>query len=92
MNTQPPLQTQTSITRSIWAGVYLITQGVPLLELRPEGNRRIFVFDNTGKQAEISLDTFYTDNPTVPVHSLSDTYRELLAQVHASRQLPENKE
>ena len=52
-----------------------------MLDLRPEGRRKIFVFkDSPERQADVL--SFYGDNTTVPPLAFSYTIKDMKALLH----------
>ena len=52
-----------------------------MLDLRPEGRRKIFVFkDSPERQADVL--SFYGDNTTVPPLAFSSTIKDMKALLH----------
>jgi hypothetical protein len=68
-------------TRDFYLACFLRCTGYALLDLRPEGRRKIFVFkDSPGRQADVL--SFYGDNTTVPPLAFSATIRVMKALLH----------
>lgn len=68
-------------TRDFYLACFLRCTGYALLDLRPEGRRKIFVFkDSPGRQADVR--SFYGDNTTVPPLAFSSTIKVMKALLH----------
>ena len=68
-------------TRDFYLACFLRCTGYALLDLRPEGPRKIFVFkDSPDRQADVL--SFYGDNATVPPLAFSSTIKDMKALLH----------
>ena len=76
-----PLNKEAFETRDFYLACFLRCTGYALLDLRPEGRRKIFVFqDSPKRQADVL--SFYGDNTTVPPLAFSSTIKDMKALLH----------
>ncbi len=68
-------------TRDFYLACYLRCTGYPLLNLRPEGRHKIFVFeDRPTRPADVIA--FYGDSTTVPPLAFSSAVKDMKALLH----------
>ena len=68
-------------TRDFYLACFLRCTGYALLELRAEGRRKVFVFeDRPGREADIL--SFFGDQTTVPPLAFSSTIKDMKALLH----------
>ena len=76
-----PLNTDAFETRDFYLACFLRCKGYALLNLRPEGRHKVFVFkDIAERQADVL--SFYGDNTTVPPLAFSSTIKGMKALLH----------
>ncbi len=68
-------------TRDFYLACYLRCSGYELLDLRPEGRRRMFVFRDTNTR-HCDVMAFYGDSTTVPPLQFSSTIKDMKALLH----------
>ena len=80
-NRAGPANTEAFETRDFYLACFLRCSGYALLDLRPEGRRKIFVFkDSPERQADVL--SFYGDNTTVPPLAFSSSIKDMKALLH----------
>ena len=80
-NTAGPANSEAFETRDFYLACFLRCSGYALLDLRPEGRRKIFVFkDSPKRQADVL--SFYGDSTTVPPLAFSSTIKDMKALLH----------
>ena len=68
-------------TRDFYLACFLRCLGYALLELRAEGRRKVFVFeDRSGREADVL--SFFGDRTTVPPLAFSSTIKDMKALLH----------
>ncbi len=68
-------------TRDFYLACFLRCTGYALLGLRPEGRRKVFVFeDRPNRQADVMA--FFGDRTTVPPLAFSSTIKDMKALLH----------
>ena len=68
-------------TRDFYLACFLRCLGYELLDLRPEGRRRVFVFrDRQGRRDDVMA--FYGDGAAVPPLAFSSTIKNMKALLH----------
>jgi Domain of unknown function (DUF5659) len=68
-------------TRDFYLACFLRCSGYELLDLRPEGRRKVFVFaDRRMRRADVM--TFYGDGAAVPPLAFSSTIKDMKALLH----------
>ena len=68
-------------TRDFYLACFLRCTGYALLNLRPEGRRKVFVFeDRPARQADVMA--FFGDSTTVPPLAFSSTIKDMKALLH----------
>ena len=68
-------------TTDFYLACFLRCTGYALLDLRPEGRRKVFVFkDRPHRQADVL--SFYGDDTTVPPLAFSSTIKDMKALLH----------
>lgn len=68
-------------TRDFYLACFLRCQGYELLDLRPEGRRRVFVFrDRKARRDDVMA--FYGDQTTIPPLAFSSTIKDMKALLH----------
>ena len=68
-------------TRDFYLACYLRCLGYELLDLRPQGRRRVFVFRDR-KTRRDDVMAFYVDRTTVPPLAFSTTIKDMKALLH----------
>lgn len=68
-------------TRDFYLACFLRCIGYELLELRPEGRRRVFVFRDTDARRRDVM-AFYGGGTTVPPLAFSSTIKDMKALLH----------
>ena len=68
-------------TRDFYLACFLRCSGYTLLDLRPEGRRKIFVFKDSPER-QVDVLSFYGDNTTVPPLAFSSTIKDMKALLH----------
>ena len=80
-NTAGPANSEAFETRDFYLACFLRCSGYALLDLRPDGRRKIFVFkDSPKRQADVL--SFYGDNTTVRPLAFSSTIKDMKALLH----------
>ena len=80
-NRAGPANMEAFETRDFYLACFLRCSGYALLDLRPEGQRKIFVFrDSPERQADVL--SFYADNTTVPPLAFSSSIKDMKALLH----------
>ena len=68
-------------TRDFYLACFLRCSGYELLDLRPEGRRKVFVFaDRPTRRADVMA--FYGDGAAVPPLAFSSTIKDMKALLH----------
>ena len=68
-------------TRDFYLACFLRCYGYELLDLRPEGRRKVFVFaDRPTRRADVMA--FYGDGAAVPPLAFSSTIKDMKALLH----------
>ena len=68
-------------TRDFYLACFLRCSGYELLDLRPEGRRKVFVFaDRPTRRADVMA--FYGDGTAVPPLAFSSTIKDMKALLH----------
>ena len=68
-------------TRDFYLACFLRCSGYELLDLRPEGRRKVFVFaDRTTRRVDVMA--FYGDGTVVPPLAFSSTIKDMKALLH----------
>jgi len=68
-------------TRDFYLACFLRCVGYELLDLRPEGRRRVFVFrDTNARRGDVMA--FYSDGASVRPLALSTTIKDMKALLH----------
>lgn len=68
-------------TRDFYLACFLRCSGYPLRELRSEGRRKVFVFDDRPSR-ESDVMAFFGDQVTVPALAFSSTIKQMKALLH----------
>ena len=76
-----PANTEAFETRDFYLACFLRCSGYALLDLRPEGRRKIFVFKDSPER-QVDVLSFYGDNTTVPPLAFASTIKDMKALLH----------
>ena len=68
-------------TRDFYLACFLRCSGYQLRDLRSEGRRKVFVFDDSSRR-ESDVFAFYSDHVTVPPLAFSSTIKQMKALLH----------
>ena len=68
-------------TRDFYLACFLRCTGYALLNLRAEGRRKVFVFED-GPDRQVDVLSFFGDNATVPPLAFSSTIKDMKALLH----------
>jgi hypothetical protein len=78
---QTPQRGRPFETRDFYLACFLRCTGYALLELRAEGRRKVFVFeDRPDREADVL--SFFGDRTTVPPLAFSSTIKDMKALLH----------
>jgi hypothetical protein len=76
-----PLDVSAFETRDFYLACFLRCTGYPLINLRPEGRHKVFVFeDRPARPADVIA--FYGDRTTVPPLAFSSTVKDMKALLY----------
>ncbi len=78
---QMPQRSRPFETRDFYLACFLRCTGYALLEMRAEGRRKVFVFeDRHGREADVL--SFFGDRTTVPPLAFSSIIKDMKALLH----------
>jgi len=68
-------------TRDFYLACFLRCSGYELIDLRPDGRRKVFVFRDRPARHEVVL-AYYRDDAAVPALAFSSTIKDMKALLH----------